>query len=147
MKKLNTTVRIFVLMLAVIMLINPVTVGSADEVEPKASDYINTCSATASALGAGRVRFSFTIRGFSPCDLGVKTIEVYESINNSDWTKVHTYTSSDYSYLMGEDVSYHSDYVTYYGIAGRYYKAYFRFWGGNGIFGESNYVWTSVVKG
>lgn len=149
MKRQCKWIRFCAMALALVLLLNPVTIGSATEISPLANSYVSSFDVSSSAIGAGRVTISFDVYGTNSWDLGVKTIEVYESVNNVDWYWVRTYSSSTFTNMIGHNVMEHHSSVTYYGIAGRYYKAYVCVWGGDedaGV-GDSEYVWTGVVKG
>lgn len=145
MKKIYI-VRICAMLLAVIMMVQPVIMGSAAEIQPRESVYLSAYSVYPSAAGGGPVHFYWDVWGTDYWDLGVKTIEVYESVNNVDWYWVKTYSSDTYPNMIAEGVIYHHSSITYYGIAGRYYKAYVTVWGGNGNYGDSRSFWTSTVK-
>lgn len=137
---------VFFLVAALLM---PVTAAqaSSQEIQPWTSLYLNSCSCSPSVKGGGRVDFCFDVSGTRILDeLGVLSIDVYESVNNVDWYWVKTYSHSTYPNLLAENVSYHASSVSYYGISGRYYKAYVHFWGGINGAGDSMYLWTRVQQ-
>jgi len=149
MYKNKASLRICAMVIAIIILMNPVSVASGAGNMTRASIYLDSYSVYPSSAGAGRVHFYWDVWGTDYWDLGVKSIKVYESINGVDWTLVKTYTSDIYRNMIAENVIYHYSNVTYYGIAGRYYKAYVCVWGGDieSGYGDSRYFWTNVVKG
>lgn len=140
-------VRGIALLFALITLMQTVTIGSAEAVEPRESYYLTAYDVYPSALGTGQVRFYWDIWGTDYWDLGVKTLEVYESLNGVDWYEVHTFSSSSISGMIAEGKIYYHSYLTYYGIPGRYYKAYATVWGGQGAYGDSRSFWTNSVRG
>lgn len=148
----NTKVRMFlkaVCLILVIALASPVSASAAteDTAAPMASTFLKGYQCELVTKGGGRVDFSFYVKGDSVLDrIGVLSIEVYESVNNVDWYSVKTYSSGTYTSMLTSNASSHSSSVSYYGISGRYYKAYVRAWGSDDGIGESQYFWTSVVK-
>lgn len=79
-------------------------------------------------------------------DLGALTIKLYESTDNSTWTRVKTFKHDTYTdtEMLGHDAIHYSSHVDYQGIAGRYYKAYVTIWAGKDGGGDTRYFWTSV---
>ena len=92
-----------------------------------------------------RVYFDVTGNGYQEA-LGALTISVYESKDNATWTCVQTYNHDQYSQMMAYNEFYHSGYVEYDGVVGRYYKAYVGIWGGGMEVGDSRYFYTSAKK-
>lgn len=137
---------VFLLIAALLM---PVSAAAADnqELQPLASNYLSSYYCSPTIKGGGRVDFSFTVSSTSSLDeLGVLSIDVYESVNNTDWTWVKSYSNSTYSNLVARNTSYHTSSVSYYGISGRYYKAYVCFWGKDNSLSDSKFYWTSAKK-
>lgn len=119
----------------------------AETVQPCASDYLSTYNAYVSVAGSGKIEVYYSVSGTGYIDeIGVKRIAIYESTDNSSWTWVKTYTSTGTPSLMSYNDCYHYGYVSYQGVAGRYYKAYVTIWGGDGGSGDTRYVWTSAKK-
>ena len=89
----------------------------------------------------------YTVSGTRYIDeLGVVRITLYESTDKSSWSTVKTFTYSAYPSMMSYNDAYHSGYVNYQGVAGRYYKAYVTVWGGDNGAGDNRYFWTSVKQ-
>ena len=143
--KRNAVLRLLTIILVVAMIL-PLTAG-ATTVQPRASAYFSEYEAYISAVGNGKVQVRFSANGTGYMDeLGLMRITLKESTNNSTWTTVKTFTQSGTPSLMGYNTDYHSGYVTYQGVAGRYYKAYVCFWSGDNGSGENRYFWTSVKQ-
>lgn len=96
-------------------------------------------------MGKVRVQFSATGTGMMN-KLSVKSIILYESSDQTNWIKVKTYLSEDYVAMLAQGVSNHSGYVIFYGVAGRYYKAYVTFYATVDGRSNSRYSWTAVTR-
>lgn len=148
MKRRSIWIRAISLLLTLV-LISPVNAyaESSTQVEARGSYYLSAYRSYCSSLGGGKVAICFEVRGTDYMDtIGVLTIEVYESINNVDWYWVRTYLHESYPGMLVEDDYMNMGYVTYYGIAGRYYKAYVCVWAGKNGGGDTRYFWTSSIS-
>lgn len=115
--------------------------------ESRASSYIETDSATISAFGNGILEIKFYIKGTGTMTkIGCKSIVVYESTDNSNWTHVASYYDSNYSGLMAQNKIKHSGSFYHQGVAGRYYKATVTVYAGNSSGGSVDYLQTGSVK-
>lgn len=63
--------------------------------------------------------------------IGANFIKIQRSSDNSNWTTVKTYSKNDYSNLIDSNSTSHSDYVTYTGTSGYYYRAYIELYAKN----------------
>lgn len=98
-------------------------------------------------MGSGKLQIWYTVVGDTDMDeIGVLNIRLYESSDNSNWTRVKTYSYVDYSSMLIEDDWAHSSYVSYNGTAGKYYKAYVCIWAGKNGSGDTRYMWTPVER-
>ena len=89
----------------------------------------------------------FNVMGTGTMDeIGVLSIMLYESTNQSTWTRVKTYSHENYASMLEENDYYHCSYVSYQGTAGKYYKAYVCIWAGKDGSGDTRYMWTSVER-
>lgn len=101
------------------------TFASATEIQPRASDYFYTYYATCSVSSTGRVSVNAvakTSAGKSMTELGVKTIKIQESANNSTWTTVDTITSSDNSQFISSGSNFDKTFAVYSGNTNCYYR-------------------------
>lgn len=136
-------------LLLVVVLVFPVGVSAAtvETAQPRASDYLDSYNAYIYTAGGGKIQICFSVFGTNYMDtLGALTIQVYESVDNNTWTWVKSYSDGNYPNMIGYDDAYHSGVLDYYGIAGRYYKAYVCIWAGKDGGGDTRYFWTSVKK-
>lgn len=136
-------------MILVMALILPVCANAAvvDTVQPRASYYLDSYNTYICAMGNGDLQIWYTVVGDDDMDeIGVLSIVLYESTNNSTWTRVKTYSHENYSSMLIEDDFFHSSYVPYDGVAGRYYKAYVCIWAGRNGSGDTRYMWTPVER-
>ena len=70
--------------------------------------------------------------------IGALSIDIIESTDNETWIA--------YSDMLSYNDNYHSSYVEYDGVVGRYYKAYVCIWGGGLEVGDARYFYTSAKK-
>ena len=141
-RRKSVLVRIVSILLVIAMTI-PMSVSAV--VQPRASAYLDNYNAYVYLPGNGEVRVYFNAQGTNTMDeLGALRIELYESKDNSNWTWVDTFNHDTTSGMLSYNDDYHSGYVSYDGVAGRYYKAYVCIWGGKDGDGDTRYFWTSV---
>ena len=114
---------------------------------PRASSYIKNTNVSISATGSGKVKITATVVGTGTMTrIGCKSIVVYESTDNSNWTWVASYYDSDYPAFMGTNKLSHTASVYHQGTAGRYYKATVTVYAGNSSGGGIDYPQTGSVK-
>lgn len=114
---------------------------------PYASYYINSYNTYVCAMGSGSVQVWFSITGTNYMDeIGSLSIMLYESSDNTNWTRVKTYLHDDYSKMLATNKVSYSSYVSYQGTAGKYYKAYVCLWAGKNGGGDTRYMWATSVK-
>lgn len=148
MQKLNKrgVKRCAALLLAFFLILPSVSVSAVHAAEPRASDYLEDCSAYVSCADNGVITVWFDVTGTCELDeLGALEIQLYESTNSVNWTWVATYASEDYPNMMGNNDTFHYGDVEYtQGISGRYYRAfvYIRVRDGGG--GDSRCFYTSA---
>ena len=141
-QKNNTVVRVIVFLL-VMALIIPLDASAL--VQPRASDYLSSYNAYVYLPGTGEVRVYFNVEGTDYMDeLGALSISIYESTDGTNWTWKKTFTHDSTSGMLSYNDDYHSGYVSYSGVAGRYYKAYVCIWGGKDGKGDTRYFYTSA---
>lgn len=141
-QKKTALLRITVLILIVLL---TVPTASATTIHPRASLYLSNYGASVYLPGNGEVRVYFDVEGTRYMDeVGALTIELYESTDRNNWTCVKIFNHSAYPNMLSYNDDYHSGYVSYNGVSGRYYKAYVGVWAGNDGAGDSRYFWTSV---
>lgn len=139
----KSTIMRIVAVLLVVVLVVPTGVSAA--AQPRASYYLSAYSAYVYLPGDGEVRVYFNVEGTDYMDeLGTLRIELYESTDNVNWSGVKTFNHYTTSGMLSYNDDYHSGYVSYDGVAGRYYKAYVCIWGGKDGDGDTRYFWTSV---
>lgn len=135
-------IRIIAIIL-VMLLVNPI--GAAAAVQPRASAYLDGYTAYVYLPGDGEVRVYFNVEGTDDMDeLGALRIEIHESTDGVNWEWVDTFNHDTTPGMLSYNDDYHSGYVSYDGVAGRYYKAYVCIWGGMDGDGDTRYFWTSA---
>ena len=146
-RKYSAVMRIVTLLLAVIMILPMGVQAVEDAVQPRASDYLDNYNAYMYSAGWGNMRVYFNVTGYGYLEaIGALTIQVLESKDNETFTWKQTYNYEDYSQMLSYNDNYHSGYVEYDGVVGRYYKAYVCIWGGGLEVGDARYFYTSAKK-
>jgi hypothetical protein len=138
--------------IAVVLILSLITPTNAlaatpEAVAPLASDYLVSYTSYICPMGGGKLEIWFEVNCTNDWgNIGVLMIRLYESIDNSTWTQVKTFRHTNYPNMLDHNDSFHMDYVPYYGISGRYYKAYVTIWAGSDTVGDTRYIWTPVEK-
>lgn len=114
---------------------------------PRASYYLDSYNTYIYNAAWGKIQVYFTVTGVDYMDdIGTLTIQLYESTDNENWTRVTTYRHESTSGMLGQNKIYHSGHVDYSGTIGRYYKAYVCIWAGKDGDGDTRYYWTQSQK-
>jgi len=147
-RKNSIFVKLVALLLVLPLLIpHSVSAATPETVQPQASYYFTSYNSYVCAMGGGRLELWFNVVGTNTMDeIGALTIMLYESADNSTWTWKQTFRHSMYPSMLAEDTVFHSSYVTYQGIPGRYYQAYVCLWAGKDGNGDNRYMWTAVER-
>lgn len=144
--------RFLVKLIAIILVISlcaPIgTQAVAPEtVEPRASAYLMAYTAYICAMGGGDLEIWFEVLGTGTwADIGVLTVSLYESTDNSNFYWVKSFRFTDYPNMLWHDDFVCMDHVDYEGVPGRYYKAYVHIWAGPEDGGDGRYIWTPVER-
>ena len=144
--------RLLVKLIAIILIVSmcaPIGAQAAmpETVAPMASDYLMEYSAYICAMGNGDLEIWFEVTGTRTlADIGVLTVSLYESTDNSDFYWVKSFRFTDYPNMLWHNDSLCVDHVDYEGIPGRYYKAYVQIWAGPEDGGDTRYIWTPVER-
>ncbi len=147
-RKNKNFIRIIAMLLA-FALVLPVGIhiAKAEEIQPRASYYLDTYNAYIYPAGSGKIQVYFSVFGVNYMDsLGALTIRIYESTDNTNWTWVKSFTHESTTSMLDYNDYYHSGHVDYQGVAGRYYQAYVCIWAGKDGDGDTRYFYTSAKK-
>ena len=147
-KKSKLFVRVITIILIVSMC-TPIGAQAAmpETVAPMASDYLAEYTAYICAMGGGDLEIWFEVTGTGTwADIGVLTVYLYESVDNSNFYWVKTFQFTEYENMLWHDDYFCVDYVPYEGVPGRYYKAYVQVWAGPEDGGDTRYFWTPVER-
>ena len=147
-KRSRYLVRFMAIMLALSLLV-PIGAQAAtpETVAPMASDYLASYTAYICAMGDGDLEIWFEVCGTGTwADIGVLTVSLYESIDNSNFYWVESFVFTDYPNMLWHDTYICVDHVDYEGVTGRYYKAYVHVWAGPDDGGDGRYIWTPVER-
>ena len=147
-KKSHFLVKLIAIAL-VISLCVPIGAQAAmpETVQPMASAYLADYTAYICAMGDGDLEIWFEVTGTRTlADIGVLTISLYESTDNSNFYWVKAYNFSNHPQMLWHDTYICMDHVDYVAVPGRYYKAYICVWAGPEDTGDSRYIWTPVER-
>ena len=78
--------------------------------------------------------------------IGASWIEIQRSSNGSTWTTMKTAYAADYPQMIKENIIYCTDYITYTGTVGYYYRACVKFYAEKGNGSGIIYHYTDVLK-
>ena len=144
--------RFLVKLVAICMVISmctPIGVQAAmpEAVQPRASDYLMAYCAYICAMGNGDLEIWWEVTGTGTwADIGVLTVYLYESMDNSSFYWVKTFRFTEYSNMLQHNTFFSIDHVDYGGVPSRYYKAYVQIWAGPEDGGDTRYIWTPVER-
>lgn len=147
-KRSRQFIKIIAIVLA-ISLASPIGAQAAtpETVAPMASDYLAAYTAYICAMGGGDLEIWFEVVGTRTwADIGVLTVSLYESTDNSNFYWVKSFRFTDYPNMLWHNDSLCVDHVDYEGVPGRYYKAYVQIWAGPEDGGDTRYIWTPVER-
>ena len=145
-KKSHFLVKLIAIIL-VVSLCAPIGAQAAmpETVQPMASAYLMDYTAYICAMGDGNLEIWWEVCGTRTlADIGVLTIYLYESIDNSNFYWVESFIFTDHPNMLWHDDYFSMDCVSYEGVPGRYYKAYVQIWAGPEDGGDTRYIWTPV---
>lgn len=148
MKKITGLFR-FVALILILSLVSPIGVGATDikQAQVRASNYLDSYNTYICAMGGGNLQIWYTIVADDDMDeIGVLSIKLYESSDQTNWTRVKTYSHENYPSMLIEDDWAYSSYVSYKGTTGKYYKAYVCIWAGRNGAGDTRYMWTPIER-
>lgn len=146
-RKYSALMRMAALLLAVIMFLPMGAKATEEAIQPRASDYLDSYNAYVYSAGWGNIRVYFNVTGYGYLEaIGALSIDIYESKDNETWTWKTVYNYEDNPGMLSYNDNYHSGYVEYDGVVGRYYKAYVCIWGGGLSVGDARYFYTSAKK-
>ena len=119
--------------------------ATAEAIQPYASNYLTAYNTYICDMGGGEIQIWYEVMGTGDMDeIGVLSIILLESSDNTNWTRVKTFSHENYDTMLAYDDWYHASYVSYQGIAGRYYKAYVCIWAGKNGNGDTRYMWSTM---
>lgn len=144
--------RFLVKLIAIILVVSlcaPIGAQAAipETVQPMASAYLATYTAYICAMGDGDLEIWWEVCGTGTwADVGVLSIYLYESTDNTNWEWVKTFQFTTYENMLAHNTYFCMSHVDYDGVPGRYYKAYVHIWAGPEDGGDGRYIWTPVER-
>ncbi len=139
-----------IIAVCLVLVLTVPTVASAAKPEgalPYASHYLSEYSAYVYVTSTGEVQVWFDVLGVGTMDeLGVLSVEYYESTDGSNWKWVDTLQHDTTSGMLFYNDDYVSSHVSIQGSTDKQYKAYVCVWGGKDGDGNSRYFWAHQPK-
>lgn len=147
-EKRSSGFRIIALTLVLFLTLPIYPIVSANvDATPRASYYLDSYNTYICPMALGKIEIWYSVTGVDYMDeIGVLTIQLYESTDNTNWTWVKTFKHTTTNGMLAYDTIYHSNHVDYSGTIGRYYKAYVTIWAGKDGDGDTRYMWTLPKK-
>ena len=95
-------------------------------VEGRASNYFWSSSVYLYKLSGTTFEAWFSVDAVGIMDeLGASVIKIQRSSDGENWMTMRTYTKGGYSNLICKDTGCHASYITYTGVSGYYYRAFY----------------------
>ena len=114
-------VRIISIILVAVLLLSVPAMAAEDT---RSSRYIMSTCVYLHQTTSNQFRIWHEVIALGIMDkLGASTIYVQESTDGNSWSTVWTYTSRGYPHMVAENDYFYTNYVTYLGTAGLYYRA------------------------
>lgn len=146
-KKIFSNITAVFAVLLAISLTTGAALAADDGIQPLASDYLNSYSTYIADKGNGNLSIQFSVNGSGIMNqIGVSTIKLQWSSNNTNWNTIMTFDSKDYSQMLGSNKSRHSGSVPYSGTEGWYYRASVTFYASDNYGSDSITIWTASVQ-
>ena len=135
--------RLFASMLAICMISSLLCVGAS----ARSSDYLDSYRAIITPTGNKELVITVDVDALgNMTEIGATTIYLYESSNGTSFTRIKTYSSDDYSFMLGTGRHFYEDLFTYTGVAGRqYYVKAFCYAGDSTGSDEKLYISSTVT--
>lgn len=135
--------RAFAFILTVCMMSCLLCMGAA----ARSSDYLDSYRASITPIGGGDLVISVDVEARGKMtEVGASKIYLYESNSNGGYTRIETYTSDDYSFMLGSGAYLYKDLFTYKSIVGRqYYIKAFCYAGDSTGFDEKMFISSTVT--
>lgn len=145
---MKNKLRALCLFLAIVFLM-AVPVNAVSNVEPRGSAFFSSywtfLEKTTSTSFI--VFFDVTANAALMQELGASMIEVYESADQQNWTKVKTYEMEDYPEMIDDNTGSHTSYVTYdKAKSGYYYYARVTYYAKNSTGIGENPQYTQILR-
>lgn len=114
----------------------------------RSSDYLDAYRAGVVAKSGGKLVIAIDVCALGTHDMvGTSKINLYESSNGVDFTRIKTYNYKDYPKMMAYNTFSHvEDVVTYNGTPGKYYFADVCFYAGKDGGYDEKWYSTAAVK-
>lgn len=120
-----------------------VPVCAAENPSIRGSNFFMASSVYLEPIGGRGFQVWFDVTAVGMMDeLGAKTIKIQRSTDNASWETVSTYSKGTYTNMTSYNTATHISYITFYGSAGYYYRAYVELYAkdGNGTAVDVRYT-------
>lgn len=135
-------------LMLVLCLLLAVPVHAEGSVEPRASAFFSSyCTFLAKGDHyAVEIWFDVDSNIAIMDEIGATMIELYESKDRENWTKVKIFEAEDYPEMIDYNTSSHTGHVTYYAsMPGYYYRACVTYYAKNSTGIGKNFIYTPIL--
>lgn len=144
MRRFGKRVVMFLLAFCLTLGVGAVTAGATVS---RSSDFFSAYSANVTGKSGGKICVTVSVKANTWMDvLGVNSVTIYESKDNSSFYPVATYRAADYPEMLGSGVLFSKTVVTYSGTVGYYYQAKVAVYAENDTGCESRGIMTSAKR-
>lgn len=144
MRQFGKRIVMFLLAFCLTLGVGPVTAGATVS---RSSEFFSAYSANVTGKSGGKICVTVSVKARSEMDvLGVNSVTIYESKDNSSFYPVATYRAADYPEMLGSGVLFSKTVVTYSGTIGYYYQAKVAVYAENDTGCESRGIMTSAKR-
>lgn len=140
-------IRVVSLLLALILLL-AVPAQAATE-QSRASAFFSSYRTYLCKMSDTSLAICFDVDANAPVmdEIGASEIELYESADQQNWTRIKIYKPTAYPYMLAYNTSSHTEYVMYYNaIPGYYYTACVTYYAKNSSGMAENFIYTDILR-
>lgn len=138
-----------VCLLLVLSLMMAVPARAAAEAEPRGSAFFSSYWTYLSKVSSTSFGICFDVDSNVAVmdELGASLIELYESPDQHNWTRIKIYEPGAFPYMLAYNTVSHADYVMYYNaIPGYYYTACVTYYAKDSRGSAETLVYTGILR-
>lgn len=139
----------FLCVILALSLAIPLPVYAADDAASRGSAFFSSYLAFIQKISSTGMQIWYDVDSNAAImdEIGVSSIELYESADQQSWTKVRTYEMEDYSSMIDRNTSSHTGHLSYSkGKTGYYYYAHITFYAKNNTGIGIRFLYTDILQ-